>query len=1821
MPNASHREQGAYPDLASLFEPYVWAWFQDTFEGPSPPQIASWPKIAEGKNTLIFSPTGSGKTLASFLWCINHLFKAGCQQALEDAVYVLYVSPLKALNNDIQKNLIAPLQGIKKYARRAGVEVPDVRSLVRTGDTTASQRAAMARKPPHILITTPESLYIILATLKFRDAFRTVRYVIVDEIHAISNNKRGVHLSLSLERLQHLVTCSGGRELVRIGLSATQKPLDEIAKFLVGMEPFPLSRGPYRRGAPTADGRQGEGLLSRPCEIVDVGARKNLNVRVLSPVDNLLEAQFDAIWGSSYDKMLSLIREHETTLIFSNSRYKTERTALRLNELSAETSGGGDRGPVTVGAHHGSMSKEVRLGMENKLKRGELDALVATASLELGIDVGSIDLVCQIQSPKSVSTGMQRIGRAGHLLHATSEGRLLVTDRDDLVESAVLVRAIMEGQIDTTRIPTNCLDVLAQQIVGAVAADDWHADDLYDLFRRSYCYRDLDREEYDRVLDLLSGNYTFDVEYPPYPKIIWDKVNNHLYPERGARLIAFRASGTIPDVADYDVYFESKQTRVGRLDEGFVEQLHAGDIFILGSSSWQVTGIRRNRVFVEDVYGRAPTIPFWGGDRDSRTYDLGLLVGQFRAAMDSRLPPGQVPSLENAGGMSDRSRIPVRRRQGGQNPIHWLQREYHVDENGAKAIYEYCREQKLVAGELPSHKLILVEHFTDELGLQQIVIHSSAGIRVHDPWAMALQRAIEAQYGFQPQTATMDDGILITVPQDRALDVQNLRLLDLVNPENLDQVIEQAVLWSPVFLSRFRHNAVRSLLVLREYRGRRTPVWLQSLRANALLEACQEDRDNPLIAETYRECTHESLDVPNLRRVLEGLASGEIQVKTIETEIPSPFAHSLLLLGQYGDVGSIPTRERRSRLMHLHRELLKQILDEETLRNLLDVEAVQEVEDRLQRRDAHRQARNANELARVLLELGDLVDGPDEQLSLLDRTAGDAGAMLAELASAHRAVRVTLPTLETDRQRWISTEQFPLYRDAFAMPPWTATARLDDVDRRLVEILEEKGPLALSELLEWTGSGRAVVEEHLERLVNGYHVLRLDGYRDEGSTDAAHEPAAREATFVAARAWIPDHILGQRLTRETARQTLVQQFLRQHGPVTKYEVMERYGFPSPLVERILDALHREGSIARGEYVPYKAFPQWCYKSNLEQIHRLTLNRLRKEMEPATPAEYADLLIRWQGVHPETQLSGLEGLRETIERLQGQETYQIVYERDILPTRVQDYTPSMLDRLCYGGEVFWRRFDHKTVRRGQIGFCLRRDLDWLVADPTQAKMHLNQWDDDIPEACNAVRGYLRDKGACFFDDIVRGTGLDWRLVLRAIWHLVWTGEATNDSYESIRHAAVASGLSACYDLGTRPGRKGVTLDFIVGHMLELRKLDPRLGRWAPTERLVPSSIEPPEREQAALAWAHLLLKRYGIVCRETFRREICPLPWKDLRRALVRLELLGKVRRGFHVQDLSGEQYAYPEAMEALREAKLRHPDQNGDENGRGGGNGRGGVIPPTAPPPGEPMILLNVCDPANPFGAFFTATTQSGEDVKFMRVPQKYLVMQYGRPLLLYEGDVKLLVDLPKERAAEAIVALMQLVDRPAPVNPHQELPIRGWNGHPIDVSPARHLLTMLGFVPVDNRWKGYIYDGLHRATPPEIEQAERQIPDLLEHWGKEAAPVKYDAEWIVSRSHADIRDKVRELIGFLERTLPPQCEIVYQPRQFQVRYRGFRCMNPYIQRKQIYLQITHKGWTRGIQIQPDTDLDSPAFVAQVQGRLDKVRGQIDELIESRRRS
>ncbi|MBT7097755.1 DEAD/DEAH box helicase, partial [Candidatus Poribacteria bacterium] len=1375
----------------------------------SPPQRMAWPRIAAGQHTLIFAPTGSGKTLAAFLWCLNDLFRLGREEALDDAVQVLYISPLKALNNDIQKNLIAPLEGIREHAEACGLDMPEVRSEVRTGDTPQSKRREMVERPPQILITTPESLYIILATERFREAFRKVRYVIVDEIHAMVANKRGVDLSLSLERLEHLVEAP----FTRIGLSATQRPLETIAAYLSGV------------------GEDGE---PRPCSIVDAGARKALDVEVMTPVDNFLEAQFDAIWGSAYAQMADMIRQHNTTLVFHNSRYKTERTALRLNEATTGE-------PVRVGAHHGSMSKAVRLDVENDLKDGALNAVVATASLELGIDVGSIDLVCQVQSPKSVSTGMQRVGRAGHLLHATSKGRVLVTDRDDLVEAAVLVRAMLDGDLDTVRIPERCLDVLAQHVVGAVAADEWTVEDLYDVCRRSYCYRDLTRGEFDRVLDLLAGNVAFDMDHAPYPQIVWDKVNNLLRAERGTRMQAFRSGGTIPDIADYDVYCESKGTRVGSLDEGFVEKLNAGDVFILGSSSWLVTGVQRDRVLVEDVYGKPPTIPYWGGDRDSRTCDLGVLVGRFRAAAE--------PHIDD------------------DDFTDWIRRETRVDANGAASIAEYLREQRAVTGMLPSDERLLVEHFQNELGERQVVIHSCFGVRVNDAWALALSHAIDLKTGRRPAWATTDEGILLTLPRDCAIDPDDI--LTLVTSHSLDDVLRSALLDSPVFASRFRHVAVRSMTIPRHTGQRRTPVWLQNLRAAEMLEACRENADLPIVVEALRECMNEALDGPNLRGVLARIESGEITSHTMETIVPSPLSHSVLLLGQYGDMDAVSPRERRSRMMHLHREILKQIIDEDALEHLLDDEAVEGVEARLQRTAPDRQARTADEMWRVLRDVGDLTHLPDDEMSLVDRVAGNEFALLSELVETRRVVLVPIGRVEMNRDRWIASDDFPVYRAAFASP-----LKLDERDRALLAVLAERGPLSADEIpLPGAHANR------LETLAMRYETLRLPGGKGE--------------KYVAASAWLPAAIYDERPSGEKARLALAERFLATHGPITKYEIMERYGMPGAVVDSLLETLREEGSIARGEYVATKAFPQWCEKRNLEQIHRLTLNRLQKEMEPASAEEYADFLIRWQRLHPDTRLSGVDGVRHVIRQLQGQDNYQLLLERDVFAGRVHDYTPAMLDALVETGEVTWRRFGWKRMKRGHIGFCFSDEGSALLADPGETPMKLTQWDDDIPDICDATREWLATHGACDFDDIVEGTGHDWRRVLRAVWHLVWTGEATNDAYEPIRHMRVGSGLSGCYDLASTPGKSGVTDDFIAHHMLDLRNLDPRLGRWSPTERLLPESSDLAERAAWVEAWAEQLLSRYGIVTRESIRFESAAPPWKDLRRALVKLEMLAR----------------------------------------------------------------------------------------------------------------------------------------------------------------------------------------------------------------------------------------------------------------------------------------------------------------------------------------
>ena len=1783
-------DAGGSPDPATLFEPYVWSWFRERFGDPTPPQTASWPRIASGSHTLIFSPTGSGKTLASFLWCLNELYRLGREGQLDDSVYVLYISPLKALNNDIQRNLVEPLEGIAAAATAAGLDLPEVRSEVRTGDTSAARRAAMAGRPPHILITTPESLFIILSTQRFRFALQTVQFAIVDEIHSVCDNKRGVHLSLSLERLRDL-TDDG---FVRIGLSATQKPLDQIAAFLTGVE---------------------EDGTARPCEVVDIGARRDLDVQVVTPVDNLLEAHFDAIYASTYDRLLRLVRDHDTTLIFTNSRYKTERTAVRLNELAEDED-------LHVGAHHGSMSRQVRLDMEDRLKRGILDGLVATSSLELGIDVGSIDLVCQFESPGSVSRGLQRIGRAGHLLGATSKGRLLVIDRDNLVEAAVVVRAILDGDIDATRIPTGCLDVLAQHVVGAVAADEWPLEELYRLCRGSFCYADLGMEDFRRVLEMLSGGYRFDTDRAPYPRIGWDRVNDRLTPERGARVIAFRSSGTIPDEADYDVYLVEKKTRVGTLDEDFVEDLRHGDVFVLGSSSWRVTGFQRNRVMVEDVYGRAPTIPFWHGNARSRTTDLGNMVGHFRREMAEHLASGDAEA--------------------------WLDREYSLDENGIAALCEYFRQQVLVAGVVPSDRLLVIECFRDELGHEQVVVHSSLGGRLNRTWAAALCHVLDERYGGRFSRAVVDDGILLTIPDEANLAGSPLtgaqlagQMATAIPVDGLKDLLTEAVLQSPAFGSRFRHNAVRSLQVLREYQGRRTPVWIQSARSSELLEACRDRLDYPVMAETLRECRDDDLDVPGLHKVLQDIESGDVEVQILESRVPSPFSHTLLLLGQYYEQGANPTRERRSRLKHLHKEILAQVLDEESLAELLDDEAARFVETKLQFTHPHRRARRADELARALQELGDLVAAEGEDLSVVDRIDPGAGDLLAELAAQRRAVEVPLPSLESHSRRWIAVDLFGLYRTAFRRD-----VDLDAEDGRILKAMEGAEPMALEQIHERVplaprardaapdGDGRPArgpkrqralraLERRLDLLVDAYRLLRLPGMDGSLRSDrSGGEPQGPR--YVAVATWIPPRLLGGPTDRLEARIELIQRHLRRAGPVTKYEIMDRYGFSERFAEEVLAELVSGGTVVRGEYVATKALPQFCYRANLEEIHRRSLERLRRELEPASADEYADFLVRWQHAHPDTRLSGGEGLSAVIEQLQGQENYQLMYERHVFPARVEDYRPSDLDRLCYGGEVAWRRFDHRHLKRGFIGFCQRRDEAWLVGDAADSPADAHDWDEDIPEACAVTRAYLAERATCFFDDLVRDTGLEEGLALRAIWHLVWTGEATSDSYESIRHAEIGSGLSGCYDLATRPGRKGVTLERIVEHMRS-RRLDPRLGRWVATERLQPGLRRGVAPEERARQWAQLLLARWGFACRDVARAESCAPTWREIVRALKRLELLGQVQRGYYIDGLSGEQYATPEAVEGLRAAKLRHlvsaPGEGDDGDGEGDDKGES--------PAAGPLLRLNLCDPANPFGTLFPLTTELGGDIKkalrYFRTPFKHLILRDGQPVVLYDrsGALTVLAGLDRHEAGEALGLLVGTADPAAAQAARRELRIADWNGHPIDVSPARHLLLALGFRPDSRSRGGLIWDGESvvpdSSAPVSGEPASASVPpERYECLGREEAPVTYDADWVVSRSAEPVRGLVRDLIERLAQVLPGTCDFEYGPRGFSIRYRGVRCINPHIQQKKVNLHIAHRGWVRPIEVAPGQDLGAAEFGDEVLTQFERSRQAIDTQLDRR---
>jgi ATP-dependent helicase Lhr and Lhr-like helicase len=913
------------------FLPFVRRWFEQTFPAATHPQREGWEAIASGRDTLIVAPTGSGKTLASFLWALDHLHREALEGRLQNRVYVVYVSPLRALNNDIEKNLRAPLAGIRAAAEADGLVLPEVRVGVRTGDTLAAARQAMTRRPPHILITTPESLYILLTSRGFRPALGGVRFVIVDEVHAMMGSKRGAHLAVSLERLQALVQETGGAARPqRIGCSATISPIDEAVAFLTG---------------------------ATACDpiVVDAGFTRDHDLQVVAAVDDFLTASSETVWEATLQHVAELVQAHRTTLVFAQSRRAAERLARDLNDRLPEG---------RVAAHHGSLSRRARLEAENRLKDGELKALVATSSLELGIDVGAIDLVVQIQSPRNVAAALQRVGRAGHRLSSVSKGRIIVTKGDELVEAAAVVRSIRGRRLDRIECVQNPLDVLAQQIVACVAAESIDAGVLFARLTNAAPYRTLARETFNEVIRCVAEPLPMEVRGAA-PRILWDRVNDRLHARRGTRFLALTSGGTIPDAGLFDVFVAETDLKVGTLDEEFVTESLPGDVFLLGSNAWRILKVRADRVLVDDARGMSPTIPFWKGEHPSRSYDLGVAVGRLRRDAAERLEEPDFAA--------------------------WAAGECGLDARAAGAMSAWLTKAREVLGTLPDESRIVVESFADEMGGRHAMLHSVFGMRVNGAWGMALKEKVRRAFGLIAEAAHVDDGILLSFAPGQVPPAPE-RLPLLVSSEEVDALLGRALIGSPLFGTRFRHAAVRALFVPRMYQGRRTPAYLQRLKADALMEAVGGQADFPVVSETLRECFDDALDVRRLKRLLDRLHDGEMTTHHVDTPLPSPLTYPLLLAWDWAYLDAGHAEERRSDAVSMRKAWT-------VAPGPLSPDIVAAVESELQKTSPERRARDANELAGILDDLGDL--SRDE---IAARALGDADELLASLAAERRVV-------------------------------------------------------------------------------------------------------------------------------------------------------------------------------------------------------------------------------------------------------------------------------------------------------------------------------------------------------------------------------------------------------------------------------------------------------------------------------------------------------------------------------------------------------------------------------------------------------------------------------------------------------------------------------------------------------------------------------------------------------------------------------------------------------------------------------------------------
>ncbi|MEO8097171.1 MAG: DEAD/DEAH box helicase [Acidobacteriota bacterium] len=1299
-------------DALAGFDALTRAWFRSHFGNVTEPQRRGWPEIQSGHDVLISAPTGSGKTLAAFLTAIDILVRRAREGELPNQIEILYVSPLKALSNDVHKNLDIPLAGIAQAALAEGVALSAIRTAVRTGDTPAAERARMGKQAPHILVTTPESLYILLTAEGPRKMLRNVRTLIVDEIHAVADDKRGSHLALSIARLEALT----GAPIQKIGLSATVSPIQEVARFL----------GPK-------------------AHVVQVGHRRAMDLAVEIPRDELAAVASTESWGEIYDRIAALAQEHRTTLVFVNTRRLAERVSHHLAQRLGEN---------MVLPHHGSLSRALRFEAERRLKDGELRVVVATASLELGIDIGTVDLVCQIGSTRSIGVALQRAGRAGHWVGALPKARFFATTRDELIECAALVRAVRGGELDKLEIPPAPLDILAQQIVAMAAVEEWDEDALFGLVRGAAPYRDLARKDFDAVVQMMSeGIATSRGRSGAY--LHRDQVNGKVRGRRGARLAAITSGGAIPDTALYQVIAEPEGTVIGTLDEDFAIESQVGDTFLLGTTSWRIRRVETGRVRVENAKGASPSVPFWLGEAPGRTRELSAAVSDLRRDI------------------SDSS-----------DALAMLKEECGVSPAGAEQAVAYVRAGAAALGVVPTQETVVAERFFDEAGGMQLVIHAPFGSRINKAWGLALRKRFCRTFNFELQAAATDNGLVLSLSDQHSFPLESV--FAFLTPGTVEHVLTQAMFDSPMFGARWKWNASRALAVPRFSGGRKVPPPIQRMRSDDLLAsvfpdqvACAENLtgeiripDHPLVNETIANCLHEAMDLDGLVDILDRMGDGTLRTVAVDTREPSPFCHEILNANPYAFLDDAPLEERRTRAVQMRRTLSA---DDAQNLGTLDPAAIAQVAE-----ESWPVVRDEHELHDALLTL--VILPPVEEWR----------GWFEVLEHAGRATRVT-PLAPLGR--WVATERLEL------------TQRLPDEDAVL-------------------------------------HILR---------------------------GWM-DCI----------------------GPVTPQALADRLGLTRESVDIGLAQLESEGTILRGHFATED--DEFCHRRVLARIHRMTLGRLRREIEPVSSADFMRFLTRWQHTATGSRLHGADGLLQVLKQLQGYEISAAAWEATVLPQRIAKYEPELLDRLCLAGEVMWGRLSPhpaletptgrriRPTRVAPLAIFLREDAAKLLPAPSNEMPLLSHQARDIYVALEA-------RGALFFNELLRATERLSSEVEDGLWELVAAGLVTGDGFENLR---------ALIDPKRRRGEgRG-------------RSARPRhaAGRWALLHR-AGSATE-------VEFFAQQLLSRWGVVFRDILARETLAPTWRELLQVYRRMEARGEIRGGRFVAGFVGEQFARPEALDLLR---------------------------------------------------------------------------------------------------------------------------------------------------------------------------------------------------------------------------------------------------------------------------------------------------------------